>query len=148
MVSRLTINGTPSDYQVFRNVDKNHAEKQFIKNVIIPAEEEKDTIEIKIFISYSPCNGCADSLIQWLTTLRAKWRKVSITIKFSSFYLKHRDGLKKLIVDGVTLTVFQGQADWNEFFQCIGREITDFQELITQRTDRETIDANMLQGII
>ena len=149
MVFRSTINGIPGVYQVIHNDPQNdHAEIIFINQVKIPPEAT--VIEIEMFISYSPCNMCANALIGWINNLTMQGKSVSIAIKFSSFYNNETDGLISLSqVGGITLDVFRGNEAWEHFFHCIGRtDFTDFEERIAQRINREDVDDNKLQGII
>ena len=150
MVYRLTINGELGDYKVIHNDDINHAEIRFIDVVRNSITEQHTEIEIEMFISYSPCNVCALALADWITELREEMpeRNVSIAIKFSTFYLNERDGLKSLRqLHGITLGVFNMEV-WTEFFQLIGQNQEEFQAPIDQRTTREAEDAEKLQGII
>ena len=150
MVYRLTINGELGDYKVIHSDGANHAEIHFIDEVSNSITQLHTEIKIEMFISYSPCDDCADALIDWITGLMEEvpGRNVSIAIKFSAFYLNERAGLIHLHqFPGITLGVFNTEV-WTEFFQLINRNLYEFQELINQRADRETIDANMLQGII
>ena len=146
MVFRSTINGTPGVYQVIHNDPQNdHAEIIFINQVNIPPEATE--IEIEMFISYSPCNTCADALIVWINNLTMQ---VSIAIKFFSFYKNETRGLILLSqVDGITLDVFRGEEAWEIFFQCIRRtDFTKYKKRIRKRKDREDVDDTKLQGII
>ena len=158
MVYRLTIdNGTPGVYQVIRNDPQNdHAEIKFIKQVendhaeikFIPHEAVE--IYVEMFISYSPCNNCANALINWIKNLREQKKIVSIAIKFSTFYKREKNGLTLLLKEGgIILDVFFGEAAWEKFFQCSRRtDFTAFVERIRQRRERENVDYNKLRGII
>ena len=149
MVYRLTIdNGTPGVYQVIRNDPQNdHAEIKFINQVKVSPEATE--IKMEMFISYSPCNKCANELIDWIKNLREQGKTVSIAIKFSTFYKDETDGLISLVEEGeIILEVFRGEEAWKTFFECIGRNFTPFVEHIRQRKEREDVDHNKLKGII
>ena len=150
MVYRLTIdNGTPGDYQFIRNNFKSdRAELKFINQVKISPEATE--IKMEMFISYSPCNKCANELIDWIKNLREQGKTVSIAIKFSTFYKDETDGLILLRKEGeITLDVFRGKEDWKHFFQFIKRnDFKKYEKRIRQRRGREDDDYNKLQGII
>ena len=150
MVYRLTIdNGTPGDYQFIRNDPQNdHAEIKFINQVKVSPEATE--IKMEMFISYSPCNKCANELIDWIKNLREQGKTVSIAIKFSTFYKDETDGLILLRKEGeITLDVFRGKEDWKHFFQFIKRnDFKKYEKRIRQRRGREDDDYNKLQGII
>ena len=147
MVYRLKTNKKWGDCKVIRNNPANHAEIIFIDEVRNSITEKHTKIKIKMFISYSPCDECAMQLIHWIKKLREKKTKFSIAIKFSNFYLKHRDGLRSLHKFDKTLGVFNTEV-WTEFFKLIHKNLNKFQELINQRADREKEDARILDGII
>ena len=150
MVYRLKINEELGDYKVIHNDSTNHAEIRFINEVRNSITKQHTKIDIEMFISYSPCDACAQALEGWITELRGEipGRNVSIAIKFSNFYLEERAGLNALHKAKITLGVFN-QNVWGEFFQLIKKKPDgEFQKLIDQRAARETIDAQKLKGII
>jgi hypothetical protein len=143
-----------------------HAEGFFLEdlreeiNTLLEDEATKvNKIQAKLVQNYSPCNnysddhksGCADDILEFIEDMEQKDIIFSLTIKFGTFYYHqktpNKEGLKKLLRNGVKLELLQGTADWEAFLndenfvQLIKDEYRDeYEELLERATSRDRMD--------
>jgi hypothetical protein len=163
---------------VYKNGEHpNHAEGYFLSNLkdeikTLLADEETQVDEIKANLvqNYSPCNnyrslprggesGCADDILEFKKEMEEKGITISLTIKFANFYLhddeSNREGLRKLLRNGVELELLQGEYDWKKFLKdktfvhLTNAEYTELFERATskERKEREEDDVEIFKEI-
>ena len=136
----------------------NHAERRFLDDLteeidrLTAAESKVHKVEAKLVQNYSPCNSCADRILQFQTDDMDFF----LTIKFANFY-KHREqanetGLKSLLQNNITLVLLQGEVEWKEFLNDEAFvDLTDQErkEMLVkafsdERKERESLDREIL----
>ena len=155
-----------------------HAEGFFLnelRNKIKTLREAKEVqkvnkIQANLVQNYSPCNnysgdsGCANDILQFKEYMEQQGITFSLTIKFGTFYYHkeppNKEGLKKLLRNGVNLELLRGKAAWEAFLnnknfvQLIKDEYRDeYKELLQiatskDRTVREKEDEKILNEIL
>jgi hypothetical protein len=168
--------------QVYKNGGyQEHAERYFLDELAGRIKTLKEAnhvkkvnkIQAKLVQNYSPCNnyrtvvvagksvvsGCADDILQFKEYMEQQGITFSLTIKFGTFYYHqkppNKEGLKKLLRNGVKLELLQGKADWEAFLndenfvELTDDEYTMLLERATseERTNRETKDVEILDKI-
>jgi hypothetical protein len=158
----------------------NHAEGYFLGDLkdeietLLADEETKVTkMQAKLVQNYSPCNnyrslppggesGCADDILKFKRDMEQQDITFSLTIKFANFYLhddeSNREGLRKLLRNGVELELLQGEYDWKKFLKDktfvhltngSNAEYTELFERATskERKEREEDDVKIFKEI-
>jgi hypothetical protein len=144
-----------------KEVDAVHAEVKMAKQVIAELgkmDPKPRKIDVALVGSYSPCNDCADVLIDLKKYVQDGMNIIcNIKVKFSSFYNCHLSdksnnlpGLCKLLKNSISLETFSGADDWNWFLKSVLNMAVDIDSLIglsDGRKEREAVDDEILHGI-
>ncbi|KAH3740635.1 hypothetical protein DPMN_047344, partial [Dreissena polymorpha] len=80
-----------------------------------------ETVNIEVYISYSPCRNCSNELIQIFGAYQKSFNLV-FKIYYSNLYLypQERDGLVNLLNRGVDLQPVIGEDMWKDFLLANG----------------------------
>ena len=110
-----------------------------------------ETVNIEVYISYSPCRNCSNELIQIFGAYQKSFNLV-FKIYYSNLYLypQERDGLVNLLNRGVDLQPVIGEDMWKDFLLANGNpNYESFLAVVNSdgRIQRETRDQELFAEI-
>lgn len=109
--------------------------------------QKADSVDMKIFMNYSPLKLTVDGLIAVFNNLKDTGKEVKVMLKFVQLYMtsdgeadaaENREGLRQLVKYGAELDIMRGR-DWQFLMQTLTRRAGKKQQAETGTRERTTL---------